>query len=211
MRPHLGRITGGPHVGRVGLVVLLLVVGLADAWAADRLDEAAEAGRWLFPPERLEVGGYVGGGLALQNYPRDGTIFVLIPRVGYVFWQQDRFLPGSLEVLVEPAYYAVHQTETASVFSGSLICKYNFATGTRLTPFLEGGAGVSYATRAVPEVRGSHFNFVLQAGLGLQYAVGDRNTLSLSWRYIHLSNAHLYPTDPSLNTGVFLLGFSHLF
>jgi opacity protein-like surface antigen len=58
---------------------------------------------------------------------------------------------------------------------------------------------------------GSHFNFVLQAGLGFQYAVGDRNTLDLEWRYNHLSNANLCTANYSLNGSLFLLGFSHHF
>jgi opacity protein-like surface antigen len=131
--------------------------------------------------------------------------------VGYVLAEQAHGLPGSLEVVAEPGYLAVWQSQTASVFSLSVFLKYNVFTGTRLTPFAEFGAGVSEATRAVPEQGGSHFNFVLQPGLGLQYAVGDRNTLDLEWRYLHLSNATLFPSDPSLNGSLFLLGFSRHF
>ncbi len=206
-----GARRAGILLGMLGLFVILLVRGFSVARAAEGLEEQAHAGRWLFTPGRVEVGGYVGGGLTVQGDPRNATLFVLMPRIGYVLGQQERFLPGSIELLFEPAYYAVFQSKTASVFSASVFFKYNFATRTKLTPFVEAGAGISYATRAVPEIDGSHFNFVVQPGLGIQYAVGERNTLTLSWRFNHLSNGNIYPPNPSLNSSLFLIGFSHLF
>jgi len=194
--------------GLCGLLLALWLV-LAPTSSPGAGEPAGNAG--LFAPGRLTVGGFVGGGFSLQPETRSATLFALFPRVGYVLAEQAHVLPGSLEVAAEPGYVAVWQSQAASVFSLSVFLKYNVFTGTRLTPFAEFGAGVSEATRAMPEQGGSHFNFVLQPGLGLQYAVGDRNTLDLEWRYIHLSNATLFPSDPSLNGSLFLLGFSHHF
>lgn len=215
MRAQRQRRTAGGRSSRSNgiatLVVVLMSVALSEAAAAERLEEEAREAHWLATPGRIEAGGYVGGGLSTQGGPKSATVFLLLPRVGYVIAQQERFLPGSIEVLFEPGYYAVIQDKTASVFSGSAFFKYNFSTGTKLTPFLETGAGVSYATRSVPEKGGSHFNFVLQAGLGLQYAVGNTDTLNFECRFNHISNGDIYPPNPSLNSVVFLLGFSHFF
>jgi len=201
----------GKEVRRIALAILALGgiwswTGLAPAWCEEAFREPAQDG-WLFRDGRMEVGVQTGGGVALQHDPRSASIFALLPRLGYVVYEVEHGLPGSLELVAQPNYLTVFQQDTAHVFGLAGLLKYNFRTDTRFTPFAEMGAGVSYATLRVPRA-GSHFNFILEAGVGLQYALSDRYVLSFEWLYNHLSNADIYPSNPGINNSLFLLGFS---
>jgi opacity protein-like surface antigen len=151
-----------------------------------------------------------GGGISLQHDPRGGIVFALLPRLGYVVHEFTAIVPGSVEIVAQPTYLAVFQGDTAHVGGLAFLAKYNFRTGTAWTPYVEGGAGVSYASTDVPRF-GSQFNFILEAGVGIQYALSDRHTVNLGWLYHHLSNANTHPPNPSFNSGLFLLGFSMLY
>jgi opacity protein-like surface antigen len=151
-----------------------------------------------------------GGGVALQHDPRSASVFTVMPRVGYVFYEPERGLPGSFEIVVQPSYLTAFQKRTAHVGGVASLLKYNLRTGTNFTPFAEGGAGISYATIKVPR-HGTNFNFILQIGVGLQYAISDRHAVSFQWLYHHLSNADTSSHNPGLNTSLFLLGFSTLY
>lgn len=165
---------------------------------------------WPFRTGRFEVGMQTGGGVALQHDPRSASVFALLPRLGYVFYEVERGLPGSVEVVAQPSYLTVFERGTAHVGGLAALLRYNFRTGTRFTPFAEAGAGASYASLRVPN-HGSRFNFILETGVGLQYTISDRYALSFEWLYHHLSNADIYVSNPGLNTSLFLLGFSILY
>jgi len=194
--------------GLGGVLGLLIWGGLSGAGAEERLQEEAQKGRWLFPPGRIEWGAQAGGGFALSDYAT--PLFSLGARVGYVLTEQEVFLRGSLEIVGEPSYFAVVHGRTAHGGDLSALLKYNFWTGTKLTPYLIGGAGLSYASIRVPQ-GGTNFNFTIQTGIGLHYALSERETLNLEWRYHHFSNGDIVPPNPSLNTSLFLIGFSVLY
>lgn len=143
------------------------------AWAQTPLPEQAEQDQWSFRPGAIELGAQIGGGFSLANMTRDATGFALLPRLGYVFAQQEHFLPGSFEIVIEPTYLTVFQHQTVHVGGLAALLKYNFRTGTRWTPYLVGGAGVSFASHRLPH-GGTSFNFLLEGGLGLQYALTPR-------------------------------------
>ncbi len=199
---HLRRI-GSVLTGAIGL---LICTGLSGAQAEGRLEEDALRGRWLFSPGRTEVSAQAGGGFS----DRDIQLIALIPRIGYIFAQQEAYLPGSLEAVGEPSYIAAFEGRTAHVGGLAALLKYNFWTGTRLTPYLLGGGGISYASIRVPR-GGTNFNFTVQAGLGLHYTLGQHSTLNFEWRYQHFSNGNISPPNPSLNSSSILMGFSFLY
>ncbi len=192
----------------IRLLVIMLAIYMAPFAARAAEHEKDE---WRYAPGHFEVGGFIGGGVALQKEPQNGTLFPVFPRIGYVFAERDKTLPGSFEVVLEPGYMRVWQLKPLNVYSLSAFIKYNFKTGTRLTPFAEFGAGVSDASRDLPYYQGSRFNFMLQLGVGLQYEVTKRNSISAEFRYNHISNAYIYEHDPGFNSGLFLLGYSFHF
>ncbi len=194
-------------------VLLLAVLGIlaargsAHASSGEGVAASTAEDRWPFRAGRFEVGVQTGGGMALQHDPRSASVFALLPRMGYVVYEVERGVPGSVEIIAQPTYLTVFERGTAHVGGLAGVLRYNFRTGTRVTPFAEAGAGVSYATLRVPNF-GSRFNFILQTGVGVQYTINDHYALSFEWLYHHLSNADTYASNPGLNTGLFLLGFS---
>lgn len=56
-----------------------------------------------------------------------------------------------------------------------------------LSLFVEGGPGLSYGNRAVPD-GGTRFNFVAQSGVGTTIRVGLRSNVVSGLRWLHLSN-----------------------
>lgn len=63
--------------------------------------------------------------------------------------------------------------------------RWRWGTG-NVRPFVDLGAGLSHATAMVPP-RGTKFNFVAQAGGGVQVGLG-RVRVDLGARWLHLSN-----------------------
>ncbi len=196
-------------IGAAGGAALALAVWLSVAAAQEPSSQPAPPADWALARGRVELGGLVGGGFNIDWQPEPVNQFALFLRAGYVFLEQEALVPGSLELVAEPAYQAVFEGKTAQVGSLAVLLKYNLRTGSRVIPFVEGGGGVSFASHRVPQQPGgTSFNFVLDVGVGLHYLLGDRTALTAEWRYHHFSNGGIEPPNPSLNSSLFLIGFS---
>jgi len=71
---------------------------------------------------------------------------------------------------------------------------------TNVRPFFEVGVGANLSSRDEIGGRrlGGTFVFSLMGGVGLEF-VKKEYMISLSYRFRHLSNAHLYPTNQGMN------------
>jgi len=76
-----------------------------------------------------------------------------------------------------------------------------------LRPYLEVAEGPFYATRRVPAA-GSRFNFLTQIGAGVSVPIlpGDRWSVVVGYRVVHISNADTYRRNPSWNFNGIVLG-----
>jgi len=88
--------------------------------------------------------------------------------------------------------------------------RYNFATGTRWIPFIDGGAGVTATGIGPPDLSGT-FEFNLQAGGGVQYFLTEHLALSVEARYVHWSCAGISNPNLGLNGFTGLFGLSWFF
>jgi lipid A 3-O-deacylase len=88
--------------------------------------------------------------------------------------------------------------------------RYNFATGCRLVPFIDAGAGVT-ATGIRPPDLSNTFEFNLQATVGVQWFVRDNLALTLDARYMHMSCAGISSPNLGLNGVMGMLGLTWLF
>jgi lipid A 3-O-deacylase len=166
----------------------------------------------------IEWGMLAGYGLSNAIGPsKAGIDFVtLMPRVGYVFAESHGPPPlqGSLEGVVEavPALVAFEDAQTIYGGGFNLLLRYDVATGTRVVPFVEGGAGILLSTPQSTDhrsqFRASQFNFTLQVAPGLRYFLTPQAALSLEYRLHHISDANTTAHNPGLNADFFLLGFS---
>ncbi len=87
---------------------------------------------------------------------------------------------------------------------------YNFATGTRWVPFIDGGAGVSGTSIRAPDL-GGPFQFNLQAGVGVQRFLTDRMAVTVEASYLHLSSAGFYEPNNGVNTILGMVGVRFFF
>lgn len=88
--------------------------------------------------------------------------------------------------------------------------RYNFAAGSRWVPFVDAGAGVTFTDIRNGDLS-TTFEFNLQAGGGVRCFLKDDLALTLEYKFIHLSNAHLGIPNLGVNNHTLLLGVSRLF
>lgn len=134
--------------------------------------------------------------------PRWGVI--LTDPVGRSFWR------GGLEFLTEPS--AIITADTPRILSGGIapLLKYNFYTGTRLMPFLEGGAGLMVSTDRF-QGQGSAFNFTPQGGAGFHYFLSREWAFTGAYRFWHASNAGIARPNRGVNAHTFFVGLAYFF
>ncbi|MGE0824705.1 MAG: acyloxyacyl hydrolase [Candidatus Binatia bacterium] len=183
-------------------VTLFLLCGGSVIHAEDVLPKA---GTW-------EVGvrtGYIWG---LRKHAEMIPVHL---RIGYTAFQGKWWIipEGALEISAEPFGSAIHSIRPGR--SGSMelglglpVLTYYFDTGTRLTPYIEGGLGLLYTDLRGYSL-GGHFSFMENIGVGANYFLSKNIAFNASWRYRHISNANLYDDNAGLDSGVFLAGFSY--
>lgn len=88
--------------------------------------------------------------------------------------------------------------------------RYNFATGTRWVPFIDGGAGVT-ATGIGPPDLSNTFEFNLQATTGVHWFIRDRLAVTAEARYVHMSCAGISHPNLGLNSVLGMLGVTWFF
>ena len=163
-----------------------------------------------------EWGIMAGYGLSNSLGPsKPGIDFVtLMPRFGaFAEIQANPPFKGSLEGVVEavPALVAFEDSQTIYGGGFNLLLRYDFATGTRVVPFLEGERG-SYSRRRNrrPAISVSCLAIQLYLAIapGMRYFLNKRAALSLEYRFHHISDANTTEHNPGLNSDFVLLGFS---
>ena len=78
----------------------------------------------------------------------------------------------------------------------------------RIQPFASGSLGFLYFTRQVPVVGSSQFNYNITIGFGTQFFLRSNRSVSVGWKYHHLSNNNQARLNPGIDSGVFYAGFS---
>ena len=98
------------------------------------------------------------------------------------------------------------------------ILRWDLSGGRRLMPFLQGAGGLIWTNHKFPPVgplnKADHqgtsvWNFTPQFGVGLQYFVKPRQSITFNANAVHISNASLGDANPGVNASVqFQLGYS---
>jgi len=88
--------------------------------------------------------------------------------------------------------------------------RFNFATGTRWIPFVDGGAGVTAMGIGPPNVSGT-FEFNLQPAIGVHWFLRDNLALTSEVRYIHFSCAGLHEPNLGINNVAGMIGLTWFF
>lgn len=88
--------------------------------------------------------------------------------------------------------------------------RYNFDTGTRWIPFIDGGVGPTLTGIRRPDLSGT-FEFNDQGNIGLQWFVRDNVALTAEIGYLHMSNAGIDHPNNGVNCVTGKVGVSWFF
>jgi opacity protein-like surface antigen len=83
--------------------------------------------------------------------------------------------------------------------------RVTFRVRRRVRPFVASHTGGLYFFEPLPDPRGRQFNFAVGVGAGVQVALLRRLSLTLGYRYHHLSNGFRGPINPGLDANLLYL------
>jgi hypothetical protein len=105
-------------------------------------------------------------------------------------------------------YYDVQSGPDSRIYSGDLLLRNHLYHYRRFSFFLDGVAAITYADRRTPSPLGTHYNYIIEPGIGATYQLHENLHLIGGVRYFHLSNAHLEGPirNPSINAAQAYIG-----
>jgi hypothetical protein len=122
----------------------------------------------------------------------------------------DHFYRGNWELRGELFGGAQFSPTTDWIVGLAPHLRYNFATGTRFIPFIDGGAGATATSIGPPDLSNT-FEFNLQATVGMHWFIQDNLSLTLEARYLHLSCAGISHPNLGLNGVMGMIGLTRFF
>jgi len=162
-----------------------------------------------------ELGASLGAGISTDDIGGKETHDMMLGRVYYGVMlgnpvALDKWYGGNWEFMQE--VFGAWQFHPASRYltGTTSFLRYNFATGTRWVPFLDGGIGLSATDIANPDL-GSTGEFNGQIGPGLQYFWSDHTALTMQYRYMHTSDGGLSSPNQGLNENILYVGVTWVF
>jgi opacity protein-like surface antigen len=117
---------------------------------------------------------------------------------------------GNWEVLEEIFAGAQSHPLVRYAVGETTVLRYNFATGTRWMPFVDGGFGVMATDIGRPNL-GSVFEFNEFGGLGVNYFWRADSALDFEYRFTHISNGGVANPNGGLDGHIFYVGVSWFF
>ena len=160
----------------------------------------------------------VGGAVSISHAAKDGLDplagFQLLPHVGYVVTDTmgPGWLRGNLAALIEPTLLHLESDSgSPTVVGASALARWIVAgDGSRVRPYVEVGAGVLTGEMRLPQTNCS-VSFLVQAGPGVLVVLSDTITLTVGYRFQHISNASLCDVNAGINSSALYLGVSRRF
>ncbi|MFB6247356.1 MAG: acyloxyacyl hydrolase [Salinibacter sp.] len=83
--------------------------------------------------------------------------------------------------------------------------RVTFRSRGRIRPFVAGHTGGLYFFESVPDQRGRQFNFAVGVGAGVRVVLPHRLSMTLGYRYHHLSNGFRGSINPGLDANLLYL------
>jgi len=84
--------------------------------------------------------------------------------------------------------------------------QFNFNQHDAVQLFLKSSTGFMYFKKPFPDNRGVQFNFTLELGAGVEIMVLDNISLSVGYKYHHLSNGQQGEINPGVDSNIFYTG-----
>lgn len=86
--------------------------------------------------------------------------------------------------------------------------QFNWNRHHLVQPFFKSSGGFMYFNDPFPDKRGVKFNFTLDLGVGVEFVIAQNASLTLGYKYHHMSNAHTGQINPGVDSNVFYTGFT---
>lgn len=158
-----------------------------------------------------DFGLFAQGGHSVSGGVRNTSVFDAGFRMGKVLTGEhgSGWMRGNFEYAADfiPIYVISQPVKNAYGVSFSpLAMKWNFTGGKRLAPYVELGGGLLFTNTDVP-VRTSNINFTPQLGVGMHIFTREKRSVTLDFKYVHISNAGIALLNPGLNTLQFGIGY----
>jgi hypothetical protein len=169
---------------------------------------AAEDSTFTIQKGVWDIGMFTGGGTQIHGGTTDDTqLWLTGVRFGKVLTGSEGH--GSFEYAVEaiPAFVVFQDEIVYGVDITPLLLKWNFSSHSRIIPYFEIGAGLLYTSDNVPE-RTSVINFTPQTGFGVHVFTHEKQAISFTFKYMHISNGGLESPNPGINSLQFLIGYN---
>jgi lipid A 3-O-deacylase len=123
---------------------------------------------------------------------------------------KDHWYRGNFEYRIELFGGAQYSPSSDWLVGLTPHLRYNFATGSRWIPFVDGGAGVTATSISHPDLGGT-FEFNLQPGIGMHWFVRDNLALTGEVKYMHMSCAGIDKPNLGLNDVIGWIGLTWFF
>ena len=180
-----------------------------DVWSGPDV-ETEKPHRWL-----SSFGVVSGYGVApLDKTSSDYEVIPLLPQFGFDIHplaEKIHIKPkGLLEFVVEPLMNLVINPGTNAEIGCSFMLRYSDKITSRIAPYFEGGLGMIYTTQHTHK-QSTQFNFITQAGLGLQFFLNKHVALTGGYRFRHLSNADIDKPNRGIDSHFGLVGVRYYF
>jgi hypothetical protein len=162
-----------------------------------------------------ETGFLLGTGVSAP-YVGDRTSHDLALAQIYYGWMlgsvraSDKWYRGNWEIMEDLVAGGQYFPARHYVAGEATFLRYNFATGTRWMPFLDGGVGILGTDIGHPDL-GTIFEFDEQIGPGINYFWRKNSALSFEYRFTHISNAGIKPPNQGVNEHMFYVGLTWYF
>ncbi len=192
------------------LVCMLVLFTVSPVWSGmESTPPAEKPHKWL-----REVGILTGYGTASLDRDDDYEVIPILPQFGFDINPLARKLHinprGTIEGIVEPLMNVVISPDTNAEVGSSFMLKYSDHITSRIAPYVEGGVGIIYTTQHTYE-QSTQYNFLSQAGVGLQFFLNKKLALTGGYRFRHMSNAGIDSPNRGINYHFALLGLSYFF
>lgn len=87
----------------------------------------------------------------------------------------------------------------------------NFRPRKKLQPFVESSGGFLYFNKRTPNSTGTRFNFTADVGGGFEIKMKDKRSLTVGYKYYHVSNGFRGIDNPGYDNNLFYIGYTFFF
>lgn len=102
------------------------------------------------------------------------------------------------------------RTRTYAYGAAPLGLQINFRPHKKYQPFINSSGGFLYFNKRIPQTTGTRFNFMAGLGGGLEIRLKNNRSVSLGYKYLHISNGHRGIENPGFDNNLFYIGYSFL-